>query len=70
MNQDKLQVDLEYVTQKRPLSSNESLVEVLARLDEVSKEADLPKQLEHYLSKRSYLKALEWLAEPSTPHHR
>jgi len=44
------------------------MVEVLARLDQASKEAGLPDRLVHYLSKRSYVKALEWLDAPETPH--
>lgn len=42
--------------------------EVLARLDAASKDPGLPERLEHYLSKRSYVKALEWLDNPDLPH--
>jgi len=41
---------------------------VLQRLDVVSREPDLPSQMQHYLSKRSYLKALDWLDNPEAPH--
>lgn len=42
--------------------------DVLARLDGFAAQPDLPERLEHYVSKRSYVKALEWLDNPDTPH--
>ncbi len=68
MDSERLRTDLEYIIQKRPLPETESMIQVLARLDEVAGEAGLPDRLVHYLSKRSYVKALEWLDNPETPH--
>jgi hypothetical protein len=68
MNESILRVNLEYITQRRKLPQDVSLPEVLAYLDEVAKGPDLPERLEHYLSKRSYVKALEWLDNPDLPH--
>lgn len=68
MDRDKLQIDLEYVTQKRAFSEGENLISVLARLDAVAEEEGLPAKLEHYLKRRSYEKALNWIVDPSTPH--
>ena len=68
MNEAQIRQDLECITQRRAVSEGESLKDVLARLDEVSKEPGLPERLEHYLSKRSYVKALEWLDDPNLPH--
>lgn len=64
-----LRLDLEYITQSRPLPAGESLVQVLGRLDVLSKEPGLPNRLVHYLSQRSYAKALAWLDDPQSPHH-
>ena len=64
-----LRDDLLYVTQQKELPKELSLVTLLSRLDEVSKRSDLPERLEHYLSKRSYVKALEWLDQPDLPHY-
>jgi hypothetical protein len=69
MNQDALKLDLEYITQARPLPANETFSQVLGRVDEVARQADLPDRLQHYLSQRSYVKALVWLDNPDSPHH-
>jgi len=63
-----LKTDLEYVTQRRPMPESESMARVLRRLDRRAREPELPDRLEHYLSKRSYVKALAWLDDPETPH--
>ena len=68
MQYDCLRMDLELVTQKRSLQVGDSLAEVLKRLDELELE-DFPERLQHYLSQRSYNKALIWLDNPDTPHH-
>lgn len=68
MNRTILKENLEYITQRKPLPEGLALKDVLARLDAVSKEPDLPERLEHYLTKRSYVKALEWLENPDLPH--
>jgi hypothetical protein len=69
MDQDQLRLDLEYITQARTLAQGESLQAVLARLDAYAQTAGLHDRLEHYLTKRSYTKALVWLDHPDSPHH-
>jgi hypothetical protein len=66
---DKLRKDLEIITLQEPTPAGENFADVLERLDAVSQQQDLPKRLVHYLSKRSYLKALAWLDNPNMPHH-
>ncbi|ADE54111.1 hypothetical protein [Coraliomargarita akajimensis] len=68
MQYDLMRADLERILQKKPLLEGESLVDVLARLDACAQGAELPERLQHYLSKRSYQKALDWLDDPSLPH--
>ena len=68
MNYDCLRKDLEFVTQKRVLEVGDSIVEALKRLDE-AQHTDLPDRLQHFLSQRSYTKALLWLDNPDMPHH-
>ena len=64
-----LRLDLEYITQGRPLPEGVSLLQVLGRLDLQAKAPGLPDRLLHYLSQRSYAKALVWLDDPQSPHH-
>ena len=68
MDTEQLRIDLECVTQKRAVAEGETLVDVLERLDGVLADADIPERLSHYLRKRSYLKALQWLDHPEMPH--
>lgn len=69
MDFENLKLDLEYITQVRALPEGEGLAKVLRRLDAFSQKPGLPERLEHYLSKRSYVKALAWIENPDTPHH-
>ncbi len=69
MTMEQLKSDLECITGKRTIESTETMAQVLARLDEMAKSVDAPERLKHYLSKRSYVKALAWIEDPSTPHH-
>ena len=69
MTIEQLKADLEFMTGKRTIEATETMVQVLARLDEVAKSIDAPERLQHYLSKRSYVKALAWIEDPSSPHH-
>ena len=69
MTMEQLKSDLECITGKRTIESTETMAQVLARLDEMVKSVDAPERLKHYLSKRSYVKALAWIEDPSTPHH-
>lgn len=62
-------MDLESVSGRRPLSDGETTLEVLNRLDACSKLPEVPERLQHYLSKRSYVKALAWFEDPKSPHH-
>ncbi|MFP4069224.1 MAG: hypothetical protein ACLFVC_03500 [Opitutales bacterium] len=68
MDVESLRDDLEYITQSRPLPEGGSMAEVLRRLDRAACAGDLPARLEHYLTRRSYVKALDWLDHPETPH--
>jgi len=68
MDMEQLRRDLETVTGARAPSSGESLASVLARLDQLSQSPEMPPRLQHYVSRRSYVKALAWLDDPSTPH--
>ena len=68
MNFDSLRSDLEVVTQQKKPSAGESFADVLRRLDATANESGIPVRLEHYLSKRSYVKALNWLDNPELPH--
>ena len=69
MDEARLKLDLEYITQARDLPEEESLRAVLARLDACAQTPNLHDRLEHYLTKRSYAKALIWLDNPDSPHH-
>ena len=68
MDFDILRIDLEHVTQQRPYTEQETAVDVLRRLDAFAAQAGLPKRLSHYLTRRSYIKALDWLDHPKAPH--
>lgn len=65
-----LKIDIEFVTAQRPLPAGLTLLDVMARLDKVAQSAQTPDRLKHYLERRSYLKALEYLINPETPHRR
>ena len=69
MTMEQLKSDLECITGKRTIKASETMAQVLARLDEMAKSIDAPERLQHYLNKRSYVKALIWIEDPSTPHH-
>ena len=69
MTIEQLKADLECITGKGTIETTETMVQVLARLDEAAKSIDAPERLQHYLSKRSYVKALAWIEDPSSPHH-
>lgn len=68
MNYADLRCDLAVVTRQSAMDPGDTMVGVLARLDAASKRPEIPERLEHYLSKRSYMKALEWLDDPALPH--
>lgn len=46
--------------------SSEEFLGALTQLDEYSKNAELPPKLRHYLEKRSYEKAMAFLADPES----
>ncbi len=69
MTMEQLKSDLECITGERAIEATETMAQVLARLDEMAKSLDAPERLQHYLSKRSYVKALAWIEDPSVPHH-
>jgi hypothetical protein len=56
---DSIREHLLYVTGQKQLPEGLTFMTVLSRLDEVAMGENIPERLEHYLSKRSYLKALE-----------
>jgi hypothetical protein len=66
---DTIRKDLEIITLQKPPPAGENYADALKRLDALNERQDLPERLEHYLSKRSYLKALAWLDNPNMPHH-
>ena len=68
MEIERLKIDIECIVGKRSLCDSESMADVLKRLDEYSKIKDIPDRLRHYLTKRSYVKALAWLDDPEIPH--
>ena len=70
MDQDRLRLDLEYIIMQRELPEGERLGDVLARLDAVAALPEIDSRLEHYLAKRSYVKALQWLDNPELPHQK
>ena len=70
MDFENLKTDLAYITQRQKLPEGERLAEVLARLDAIVQSESLPERLDHYLRKRSYVKALEWIENPETPHYQ
>ena len=69
MTMEQLKSDLECITGKRTIEATETMAQVLARLDEMAKSIDAPERLQHYLNKRSYVKALTWIEDPSSPHY-
>lgn len=68
METESLKADLERITGARTVGGGEKMSTLLARLDAIAREEETPERLKHYLSKRSYVKALAWLDDPSTPH--
>ncbi len=60
--------DLESVLGKRDLPDGMALGDVLGRLDEAAGAEGLPARLVHYLERRSYVKALDWLGNPEMKH--
>lgn len=68
MDVDQLKCDLERITGAREINVGETMAQVLARLDVFAKSPEAHERLQHYLSKRSYVKALAWIEDPSTPH--
>ena len=70
MDAEQLINDLKIVTQTVPMPEGDSLAEALRRLDHAIEAHALPSQLVHYLSRRSYVKALAWLENPELPHQK
>ncbi len=68
MDTEQIKSDLECITGQRSIEAGDSMTEVLQRLDVCGQSALTPDRLQHYLTKRSYVKALAWLEDPSTPH--
>ncbi|PXA04449.1 hypothetical protein DDZ13_07935 [Coraliomargarita sinensis] len=68
MNKDQIRQFLKVATGAEPPQDGLSIRKALAGLDAIAKEEALPRDLAHYLSRRSYMKALEWLENPDMPH--
>ena len=68
MNKEQIRLDLQIATGAVKPAAGDTMAAALARLDALAREADLPGDLVHYLSRRSYLKALAWLDNPDQPH--
>ena len=61
MDSSNLKADIERAITGFGSSRKEEYLEAIKRLDASSKDASLPKQLQHYLSRRSYHKAKDLL---------
>ena len=61
MDSANLKADLERAILGFGSLNKEEYIEAIKRMDALSKDASLPKQLQHYLSRRSYHKAKEFL---------
>ena len=61
MDSANLKADLERVILGFGSLNKEEYLEAIKRLDTSSKDASMPKQLKHYLSRRSYHKAKDLL---------
>lgn len=68
MEIDQIRADVECIVGKRAPVDGETMGDVLKRLDLCSQSDDMHEQLKHYLSKRSYVKALAWFDSPEMPH--
>lgn len=67
-DQNKLKEELERVTLRRSLDAPDSLSAVIGRLDHFVQFAQLDGKMKHYLERRSYAKALDYLNDPNLPH--
>jgi len=68
MEHEQVRRDLEYLTKRRELPEGESFAAALKRLDELARSPELDARFAHFLSRRSYVKALAWLENPEIPH--
>ncbi|TVP79398.1 MAG: hypothetical protein EA353_06165 [Puniceicoccaceae bacterium] len=68
MDIEKLKTDLELVTGQRPIGAEATMLQVMARLDAIAASPETPDRLKHYLGRRSYVKALQYLEDPGAPH--
>ena len=68
MDFEQLKIDLQRISGKCEMQSGETMVQVLERLDSSAQSDSTPPQLKHYLVQRSYVKALDYIDEPSAPY--
>jgi hypothetical protein len=68
MDTDQIRYNLKVATGAEKPQEGLAIEDALRRLDTMAKEANLPGDLAHYLSRRSYVKALEWLDNPDMSH--
>lgn len=64
----KLKTDLQSVLGERRLQAGETILDVMARLDAGAQSSQVSQRLRHYLERRSYVKALEFIEDPGKPH--
>jgi len=70
MDTEHLKSDLERIVGQCPLEEGETIAQIVTRLDARAQSSLTSERLKHYLVKRSYVKALAWLKDSSTPHHQ
>lgn len=68
MKTEKIRYFLKIATGAEPPREPMTMREALSQLDAIAEKEKLPRDLAHYLSRRSYMKALEWLDDPDMPH--
>jgi len=68
MKTDQIRTLLKVATGAEPPREELTIPGALSQLDAIAREGSLPRDLAHYLSRRSYVKALEWLENRDMPH--
>lgn len=68
MNHELLRTNLKIATGAQRPENGATIRETLALLDQFARDEAMPGDLAHYLSRRSYVKALDWLDQADMPH--
>ena len=66
MDTKNLEKDINLLIKGISNGDSEEYIKILNRVDEIVNTGNLPSKLSHYLSKRSYIKAIEFLKENYT----